>query len=162
MVNSIVESARKEEVTIATYIGLSKAFDCLQYPQLFKKIESLGFTDETLKWFKSYLSDRNECTDFMGTTSLELDVKLGVPQGSILDAILFLMYVNYINSSIKSACFIKFADGTTILISAPTLEGAANKMNEALEKEGLWFNRNKLSLNLDKTMYIIFNFETDI
>ena len=78
MLNSIVESSRKNEVTIGTFIDLSKAFDCLQYSQLFNKMESLGFTEGTLKWFKSYLSDRKQCTDFMGTMSPELDVKLGV------------------------------------------------------------------------------------
>ena len=68
----------------------------------------------------------------MGTMSQELDVKLGVPQGSILGPILFLIYVNDISNSIRSARFIKFADDTTILTSAPTLSEAADKMNEEL------------------------------
>ena len=161
MLNSITENSIKDEVTIATYIDLSKAFDCLQYNQLFSKMESLGFTDRTKKWFISYLSGRKQRTDFMGTISQELDVKLGVPQGSILGPILFLIYVNDINKSCPDAKFIKFADDTTILTSAPTLEGAASKMNEALIKVDLWFKRNKLNLNPDKTRYMIFNCKTD-
>ena len=63
----------------------------------------------------------------------------------------FLIYVNDINNFIRSARFIKFADDTTILTSAPTISEAADKMNEALSKVGLWFKRNKLNLNPDKT-----------
>ena len=161
LLNSISSNAIKDEVTIATYIDLSKAFDCLQYNQLFTKLDSLGFQNRTIRWFKSYLSGRKQCTDFMGEVSEQLDVKLGVPQGSILGPILFLIYVNDINSSCRSANFIKFADDTTILTSAPTLEEAAVKMNEAILHVDLWFKRNKLNLNPDKTRYMIFNCNTD-
>ena len=74
----------------------------------------------------------------------------------------FFIYVNDINNSIRSAHFIKYADYTTILTSAPTLGEAADKMNEALSKVGLWFKWNKLNLNPDKTRYIIFNCKTDV
>ena len=97
-------------------------------------METLGFTEGTLKWFKSYLPDRKQCRDFMGTMPSKLDVKLGVPQGSILGPILFLIYVNDIHNSIWSAHFIKFADDTTILTSAPTRSEAADKMNKAQAK----------------------------
>ena len=161
LLNTVSRNAKKDEVTIATYIDLSKAFDCLQYDRLFTKMSSLGFTERTLNWFKSYLSGRKQCTDFMGDVSNELDVKLGVPQGSILGPILFLIYVNDINKSCQDANFIKFADDTTILTSAPTLQGAADRMNEALSKVGLWFKKNKLNLNPGKTRYMVFNCRTE-
>ena len=65
-------NAKKDEFNIVTYIDLSKAFDCLQYDQLFTKMSSLGFTERTLKWFKSYLAGRKQCTDFRGDVSNEL------------------------------------------------------------------------------------------
>ena len=99
---------------------------------------------------------KRQCVDIEGTQSDWLDVKLGVPQGSILGPILFLIYVNDINIS-ANASFTKFADDTTILTSAPTLEEATEKMNLALHNVNGWFAQNKLNLNPSKTRYMIFN-----
>ena len=112
MMNVITNAATQEKVTIATYIDLSKAFDCLRYDKLFKKMEYTGFTPHTLSWFKDYITDRQQCVDVDGEQSGWLDVKLGVPQGSILGPILFLIYVNDINNCNKHADYAKFADDT--------------------------------------------------
>ena len=150
------ENSVKNEITIATYLDLSKAFDCLQYDKLFYKLEKIGLEPEPLRWFKSYLTGRKQCVDIEGTQSDWLDVKLGVPKGSILGPILFLIYVNDINIS-ANASFTKFADDTTLIISAPTLEEATEKMNAALHNVNTWFAQNKLNLNPSKTRYMIFN-----
>ena len=126
------------ETTIATYLDLSKPFDCLQYDKLFYKLEKIGLKQEPLKWFKSYFTERKQCVDIDGTQSDWLDIQLGVPQGSILGPILFLIYVNDINQCC-SAKFTKFADDTTIITSAPTVEEAALKMNDALHHANNWF-----------------------
>ena len=159
MINHIAENATNGKVTIATFIDLSKAFDCLQYPQLFSKMKALGFTESTLNWFKSYLSDRKQITDVDGTASTEQKVNLGVPQGSILGPILFLIYVNDMNNSDQSATYLKFAD-TTILTHGDTLDEAVTKMNYSLDKVSRWFQRNKLNLNPSKTRYMLFNTHT--
>ena len=102
------------------------------------------------------MAGRKQCTDFTGNVSNELDVKLGV------SLVLFFIYVYDINNSCPEANFIKFADDTTILTRAPILEGAAAKMNEAITKVDLWFKKNKLNLNPDKTRYMIFKCKTDL
>ena len=79
-------------------------------------------TFEALNWFKSYLTGRKQCVDIDGTQSDWLDVELGVPQGSILGPILFLIHVNDINNADKEASYTKFADDTTILTSGLTLD----------------------------------------
>ena len=135
---------------------LSKAFDCLQYDKLFKKLESLGITGIELEWFKDYLSNRKQCVDLDGVQSEWIDVQLGVPQGSILGPILFLIYVNDINNCTDIASFTKFADDTTLLTSGKTLQDAADKMNTALSQVDTWFQKNKLNLNPSKTRYMIF------
>ena len=165
MMNYISEKSIDNEVTIATFIDLSKAFDCLQYDKLFKKLESLGITGIELQWFKDYLSNRKQCVDLDGVQSEWIDVQLGVPQGSILGPILFLIYVNDINNCTDIASFTKFADDTTLLTSGKTLQEAADKMNTALSQVDTWFQKNKLNLNPSKTRYMIFNSkseETDI
>ena len=157
LLNIIQANSIKNEVTIVTFLDLSKAFDCLQYDKLFFKMEKLGFHEHTIKWFKSYLSLRQQCTDLDGTLSDWMDVELGVPQGSILGPILFLIYVNDINNCDNTARFVKFADDTTVITSAPTLKEATWKMNGTLIRVSKWFRSNKLNLNPSKTRYMIFN-----
>ena len=96
-----------------------------------------------------------------GETSPWLDVKLGVPKGSILGPRLFLIYVNDINNCNEHAEYTKFADDTTILTSGSTLESAVARMNKSLERADLWFKRNKLNLNPSKTRYMLFNSKSE-
>ena len=97
MLNFMAENAANSQPIIANFIDLSKAFDCLQYDKLFCKIKSLGFQPRTISWFVDYLTNRKQVSDLNGTVSEMKDMLLGVPQGSILGPILFLIYVNDIN-----------------------------------------------------------------
>ena len=94
--------------------GLNPITNQMQYDKLFSKMYSMGFSNETLNWFKDYLTGRQPCVDIEGETSDRVDAKLGVPQGSILGPILFLIYVNDINKCNIHAAYAKFADDTTI------------------------------------------------
>ena len=74
--------------------------NCLQYDKLFTKMRYIGFTDDTIKWFQDYLTNRQQVVDVDSTVSDQQPMQLGVPQGSILGPILFLIYVNDINNCI--------------------------------------------------------------
>ena len=161
LLNFLTEKSIRNETCIATFIDLSKAFDCLQYDKLFLKLKRIGLHDNTTRWFEDYLTNRQQQVEINGHKSEWLDVKLGVPQGSILGPVLFLIYVNDINKCNDAATFTKFADDTTILTSGASLQDAADKMNTALKDADLWFKRNKLNLNPSKTRYMIFNCNTE-
>ena len=157
LLNIISENAINNHVTVVTFLDLSKAFDCLQYDKLFFKLDKLGFSEHTLKWLKSFLSNRTQVVNLNGTVPHQLDMSLGVPQGSILGPILFLLYVNDINNCDTSAKFVKFANDTTVITTAPTLQEASWKMNVTMDKVFKWFQSNKLNLNPSKTRYMNFN-----
>ena len=144
--NTITEISTNDRVTIATYIDLSKAFNCQQYDQLFVKMKALGFEERTLNWYA--LTKREQ--------SLKKKmVQLGVPQGTILRPILFLIYITDMSNADTATKFIKFADDTTILTDGATLEKAVTMINESLCKADL------LNIYPAKTTYMIFNSKSE-
>jgi hypothetical protein len=158
--NQVTNNAAVNKPTVATFIDLSKAFDCLQYDKLFGKLYNLGIRGIVLEWFKDYLSNRQQLVQLDETRSNTESVDLGVPQGSILGPVLFLIYVNDINKTCPEANLIKFADDTTLVTTGNNTDEAIDLMNIALEKISRWFIANKLQLNPSKTRYMIFNNKT--
>jgi hypothetical protein len=157
LMNQVTNNAAANQCTVATFIDLSKAFDCLQYDKLFGKLNNLGVRNTELNWFKDYLANRKQLVQLEETKSEPENVTLGVPQGSVLGPVLFLIYVNDINATCPEANLIKFADDTTLVTTGATTNEAVLKMNSALQKISRWFIANKLQLNPSKTRYMIFN-----
>ncbi len=96
------------------YLDMSKAFDRVSHMQLLKRLRDFGFGGNTLNWFRSYLKDRRQQTTVLGATSSALTVTSGVPQGSILGQLLFLLYQNNLSNSINHSKIATFADDTKI------------------------------------------------
>ena len=115
-----------------------------------------GFRGIVLEWFKNYLSNIKQYVSY-NSCDLELkDVVCGVPQGSILGPLLFILYVNDITNTSDVLEFILFTDDTTILYSHPNIENQIiNRMNEEMKEVSNWFKANKLSVNASKTNYMI-------
>ena len=134
---------------------MSKAFDTISHDILIHKLEHYGIRGTCKDWFASYLTNHFQYTEIHGQKSTYLNINTGVPQGSILGPILFLIYANDINncSNLNILCF---ADDTTAYKSGPNIEDLISNVNIQLELLYTWLCCNKLSLNINKTSYTIF------
>ena len=151
---NILTAFDKNEFLLSLFIDLSKAFDTVDHNILVKKLENYGVRNSNLKWFQSYLSKRKQ---FVTNGKSILEITHGVPQGSILGPLLFLIYINDIAKCSKLLNFILFADDTTAFLSGKNATEVFKNVNTELPKLQSWFYANKLSLNTIKTKYILFH-----
>ena len=142
------------EYTLAVLCDLSKAFDVINHDILLKKLNVYGIRGIVNKWFASYLCDRSQFVDIDGNTSSSQSISCGVPQGSILGPLLYLLYVNDIHKSCNSN-ILSFADDTTLFVSNSDIGSLYEEANKEINSLYMWFCANKLSLNAKKTKYII-------
>ena len=146
--------------TIGIFMDLSKAFDTIDHKILLKKLKQLNFAETSLNLIKSYLNDRTQCVEILGELSNFKTITLGVPQGSILGPLLFILYINDINNVSDLFDSVLYADDTTLTYSPTrTLDAihTSNVINSELDKFNQWFRANKLSLNVTKTNFMIFH-----
>ena len=155
--SEILNSTENKLTSIAVYLDLSKAFDTLDYNILLRKLHHYGIRGIALDWFRSYLTDRKMYVDYKGITSKEHNINYGVPQGSVLGPLLFILYTNDLPNTLTVSKSILFADDTTIYYSHSNLNTLYTNLNKDLQILNDWFKTNKLSLNVSKTQYMIFN-----
>jgi len=156
MIDKITDAMDNNKFSIGLFIDLSKAFDTINHKILLDKLHFYGIRGIALDWFKSYLQNRKQYVLYNGTSSSLLPVTCGVPQGSILGPILFLLYVNDIVNVSSLLHLVLFADDTNIFMSGKNLDLLIRTLNHELKLLHSWFIANKLSLNIEKTHYIIF------
>lgn len=136
-------------------IDLRKAFDVVCHDILLEKMRKYGIRGVVLSWFSSYLSNRTQCVRVGGTVSGSRPIICGVPQGSVLGPILFLLYINDLPLISKNAHFTLFADDTTISCSHSNYCELILNTNAQLNDLYNWTINNRLSLNTDKTSVIL-------
>ena len=145
----------KRNLTGTVLLDLQKAFDTVDHDILLMKFETIGLNANGLRWFQSYLSGRTQLVNVQGSCSSVTDENCGVPQGSILGPLLFLIYVND-NAGGTDEKILLYADDTAILVSNKHVDVIELKLKTALETISDWLVDNKLSLNLGKTESILF------
>ena len=167
LIDRLYQAMDNGTVPFCIYLDLSKAFDTLNHDILLEKLCYYGIQNTELKLFKSYLSERQQFVDIEGTKSSTLSLSTGVPQGSILGPLLFIIYMN--DMSVASSLFkaILYADDSTLcstLCSFNSMynmdEGTVTKslhINMELSKISDWLKLNKLSLNASKSKYMVFH-----
>ena len=137
------------QLTLATFCDLSKAFDTISTDILLHKLNIYGIRGTANKWIESYLTNRSQYVDFDSHKSSSLPVRCGVPQGSILGPLLFLLYINDISHS-TTENILSFADDTTVFLSDSDPIRLFSRANKSLEAVFHWFCANRLSLNAKK------------
>ena len=138
-------------------IDFSKAFDMIEHQVLLRKLENYGVRGIALDWFKSYLSGRRQYVSVNGANSSVKPIKYGVPQGSILGPLLFVIYINDLPNISNLAKFILYADDANILLTGKDTEEILEKFDSIANSILKWVNSNGLALNLKKTKYMIFS-----
>lgn len=144
------------DVAAAVFCDLTKAFDCVNHRVLLRKLEMYGFRGTSLDWMSSYLFDRRQCVRFNGQESEFRAITSGVPQGSVLGPLLFLLYINDLSTIDISGKFTMFADDTTILWHDRDVERLEDRVNVDILTIKEWFNANFLTLNISKTNIVSF------
>ena len=143
------------EYTLGIFLDLKKAFDTVNHRILLQKLEHYGFRGVSNYWFDNYLSERFQYVSIEGYNSDKREIKHGVPQGSVLGPLLFLLFINDLAKASSFLTFL-FADDTTLQLSSNNVIQLFSEANKQLENISLWFQSNKLTLNISKTRYIVF------
>ena len=156
LLEKVTEALDNSEFAICILIDIRKAFDTVEHNILMQKLHHYGIRGNALQWFNSYLSNRQQYVNYNNTSSDMKLITCGVPQGSILGPLLFLLYINDI-ASVSSILFCTlFADDTTLFYSSKNLQELSDVVNNELSQMIEWLNANRLSLNINKTHFMIF------
>ena len=156
LLNNIINTLENKEYGVCILLDFAKAFDTVNHEILLKKLEHYGIRGVALQWLTSYLSNRMQCTE-VGDVQSELEIiRWGVPQGSVLGPLLFLIYINDIVNSSNIFKFILFADDTSLYYSCKNVHTIEDVINRELDKISEWLSANRLSLNVGKSKLLYF------
>ena len=136
-------------------LDLQKAFDTVNHAILLSKLQSIGVRNTAVKWFTSYLTGRTQVCDVEGTISDPQDITCGVPQGSILGPLLFLIYINDMPAAVKCKLLL-YADDSALLVSGSDVSEIEKTLGNELDSVSKWLIDNRLSIHLGKTESILF------
>ena len=157
LTDKIQRSIDKGMFCSGIFLDLCKAFDTVNHKILLTKLQYYGIRGVSNDWFASYLSNRRQFVSLNGINSDYQTITCGVPQGSVLGPLLFLLYINDMPKCSNILEFHLFADDTNLFLNNPNIINLETDLNTELEKVSQWLYANKLSLNIDKTSFVVFH-----
>lgn len=158
MLTQYINSALHENnIAIAVFLDIRKAFDAISHSILLEKMHSYGIKGNSLDFFSSYLSARKQKVVIGDIKSSYGYIKCGVPQGSVLGPILFSLYINDVPRSLQRSRALMYADDTVLVFTGHSLADLQNDAMTDLSNISEWFARNQLTVNCTKTKYMVFH-----
>ena len=143
------------QIVGALFVDLKRAFDTVDSSILLDKLKKIGLSSSAISWFRSYLTNRKQQVSIRQTLSNERYLSVGVPQGSILGPLLFLIYIDDVVQVLKQSNVIMYADDTTLYVVGSSYNELQITLQHELNVLGNWIRTNKLQLNVDKTKLMI-------
>jgi len=156
LVDRLTNCIENKKYAVGIFIDLKKAFDTVDHEIMLTKIERYGIRGVAYNWIKNYLDNRSQFVQMGNHRTVSLSISCGVPQGSVLGPKLFILYLNYIFKVSNVLKFTVFVDDTNVLCCGDNLQQMMEMATFEMEKLKLWFDSNKLSLNLNKTKFMVF------
>ena len=156
LTEKIREQLDKGNYGCGIFVDFQKAFDTVDHTILLKKLEHYGIRGIANNWFSSYLCNRKQYVSINGYNSDVLDITCGVPQGSILGPLLFLIYINDLHMAIKYCKVHHFTDDTNLLNFSTSITSINKQVHYDLKNLVHWLNANKICLNVSKTELVLF------
>ena len=143
-------------LTGAVFIDLKKAFDTVPHDGLLNKLFRYGIQDQPLSWFESYLTNRTQSVSIENHLSSAANISSGVPQGSVLRPLLFIIYINDLPLAVGLSSVMLYADDTVIFSAASSIDQLQLNLSLDLNVVSNWLTANGLFLNLKNTEYVVF------
>ena len=151
MIDSWLDNVDKGMYTGIILIDLRKAFDTVNHTILLQKLKAHGCSLNSIKWFRSYLSNRQQSVQIKNELSETSSITIGVPQGSILGPLLFTVFINDLPNAVSNGRIDMYADDTTLSVCSTKIDEIEAKLTDDMKDIIKWINKNKLALNIDKT-----------
>ena len=157
LVENVYEVLNNKQVALDVFIDFRRAFDTVQHTTLFRKLQAYGIGGLSLKIFKSFLNNRKQAVKIKNHVSSYNSLTIGLPQGSALSATLFLIYINDLPNFSDTCQPILYADDTTLCFKNNSVQSVFDNANINLENFNQWAMANRLSINSDKTNFMLFS-----
>lgn len=155
LMDDIITSKDNNKNVLMCFLDIQKCFDTINHKLLLTKLKRYGIKDNSLDWFSSYLTNRKQTVTCNGSLSPLLDISIGIPQGSGLGPVLFLLFINDLPQISDKFSFNLYADDTVIYKAADKIEDLCVQFNDDIGIISNWYSSNKLTLNATKTEFLI-------